>query len=250
MRRLISLAVMLLISGTITFAQVGINSDNSIPNGSAMLDVKSSNKGLLPPRMTKSNRNSIATPAAGLIVFQTDSIPGYYFYTGTSWTAFRPSHSVGEFYGGGIVFFTDNTGEHGLIASLDDMGTVLQWGPAPLITGAINTWNGQLNTTTILSVSPAAQLCDTYVNAAAYNTGVFSDWYMPAIDQLSLIYHSRYTLNKNMDGIPGINPVANQGYWSSTESNGDFAWFFDFRTGAVNSATKDASKWVRAIRAF
>ena len=55
-----------------SYAQVGINTDGTTPDGSAMLDVKSTNKGLLPPRMTYAELNAIVNPADGLIVFCTD----------------------------------------------------------------------------------------------------------------------------------------------------------------------------------
>ena len=53
-------------------AQVGINIDGTPPNSSAMLDVKSSNRGLLPPRMTHAEIDAIVNPANGLIVYCTD----------------------------------------------------------------------------------------------------------------------------------------------------------------------------------
>ena len=53
-------------------AQVGINTDGTDPHASAMLDVKSTNQGFLPPRMTRVELNAIITPADGLIVFCTD----------------------------------------------------------------------------------------------------------------------------------------------------------------------------------
>lgn len=62
---------------------VAINNDNSNPDPSAMLDVKSTTKGLLAPRMTLTQRNAIISPATGLLVFQTNSTPGYYFNSGT-----------------------------------------------------------------------------------------------------------------------------------------------------------------------
>ena len=65
-------------------AQVAINTDSSLPDNSAMLDVKSITKGLLMPRMTQAQRNAIVTPAAGLTIFQTDNTPGIYFNSGTS----------------------------------------------------------------------------------------------------------------------------------------------------------------------
>lgn len=65
---------------------VAINNDGSVADGSAILDVKSTNKGLLIPRMGKTQRTSIVNPAAGLIVYQNgpDST-GLYFYNGSSW---------------------------------------------------------------------------------------------------------------------------------------------------------------------
>lgn len=68
---------------TCTFAQVAINSDGSSPENSAMLDVKSTTKGLLIPSMTAAQRVAIATPATGLLVFQTDGTPGFYYNSGT-----------------------------------------------------------------------------------------------------------------------------------------------------------------------
>jgi hypothetical protein len=55
------------------------------PHASAMLDVASTTRGLLVPRMTTSQRTAIASPAAGLLVYQTDGLTGFYFYNGTLW---------------------------------------------------------------------------------------------------------------------------------------------------------------------
>jgi hypothetical protein len=64
---------------------VGIGS-NTIPNASAQLDVNSTTKGFLPPRMTTAQRSAISGLAAGLIVYNT-SIGQLEYYNGTSWTA-------------------------------------------------------------------------------------------------------------------------------------------------------------------
>ena len=66
-------------------AQVAINNDGSSPNASAQLDVKSTTKGILVPRMTAAQRGNIFSPAAGLLVYQTDTPAGYYFFNGTNW---------------------------------------------------------------------------------------------------------------------------------------------------------------------
>ena len=69
-----------------SFAQgVAISNDNSNPDASAMLDVKSSSKGLLVPRMAQAQRTAITTPANGLLVYQTDNSSGFYYYNGTGW---------------------------------------------------------------------------------------------------------------------------------------------------------------------
>jgi uncharacterized protein (TIGR02145 family) len=65
-------ALYLMIKSSLLFSQVAINVDGTNPNNSAMLDVKSNVKGLLPPRMTHVEMNAIPNPADGLIVYCTD----------------------------------------------------------------------------------------------------------------------------------------------------------------------------------
>jgi hypothetical protein len=78
--------LLFLACGQLLQAQVAVNTDGSTPDNSAMLDVKSTTKGLLAPRMTQLQRDAIVSPANGLLVFQTDNIPGYYYNNGTSST--------------------------------------------------------------------------------------------------------------------------------------------------------------------
>ena len=68
-----------------TYTQsVGINSDGSPPDASAMLDVQSNNSGVLIPRLTTTQRTGIGTPATGLVVFDIDT-KSFWFYAGSSW---------------------------------------------------------------------------------------------------------------------------------------------------------------------
>lgn len=55
------------------------------PDNSAMLDIVSTTKGVLIPRMGLANRP--ASPATGLLIYQTDNTPGFYYYTGAAWVA-------------------------------------------------------------------------------------------------------------------------------------------------------------------
>ncbi|MGG9970395.1 tail fiber domain-containing protein [Ferruginibacter sp. SUN002] len=81
---------------------VGIGTQN--PDASAILDITSTNKGLLLPRMTMQSRDLISSPAAGLIIYQTDNTPGLYHYTGGVWTPLLGS--------------SDNLGNHTLTTNL------------------------------------------------------------------------------------------------------------------------------------
>lgn len=63
------------------YAQVGIGTTN--PNPSAAVDIASTDKGLLIPQMTTVQRIAIANPATGLLIIQTDGVPGFYYNAGT-----------------------------------------------------------------------------------------------------------------------------------------------------------------------
>lgn len=72
---------------TNTFPTTGSAGIGTItPAGSAILDMTSTTQGMLAPRMTKAQRNAIVSPATGLLIYQTNSQPGFYFYNGSEWT--------------------------------------------------------------------------------------------------------------------------------------------------------------------
>ena len=81
--------LVVLLMATSVKAQMGIGT--ATPHSSAQLDVSSVLKGFLAPRMTLSQRNAVATPAEGLLVYQTDNTPGFYYYNGTAWVALSGS---------------------------------------------------------------------------------------------------------------------------------------------------------------
>lgn len=84
--KLLLAALIIMIAANLAPAQVSINTDNSDPDASAILDVKSTTMGIILPRMTEAERNAISNPAEGLIVYCTDcNSTGYYYYNGNSW---------------------------------------------------------------------------------------------------------------------------------------------------------------------
>ncbi len=77
---------------TEVFSQsVGIGSTTFTPNASSILEIQSTAKGMLIPRMTLAQRTGIASPATSLLVYQTDAPAGFYYYNGTQWLTLRTS---------------------------------------------------------------------------------------------------------------------------------------------------------------
>ena len=92
MRKTISFAILMMCAGLISAQAVRINTDNSAADPSAILDIKSTSKGMLIPRMTSVQRGLISAPASGLLVYD-DTTQSFWFYNGTSWVNLLTSNS-------------------------------------------------------------------------------------------------------------------------------------------------------------
>ncbi len=107
--------IALLFFAKISFAQVAINTTGASADPSAILDVSSTTKGLLIPRMTTAQRTAIAAPIKGLIVFDNDTNSFWYFY-GTLWA----SISGGGVSGWGLTGNAGTEDGTNFIGTLDD----------------------------------------------------------------------------------------------------------------------------------
>ena len=309
----------LLITTVSIQAQVGIGT--SSPDSTSILDLTSTTKGLLVPRMTATQKGAVSSPATGLLIYQTDGTKGFYYHNGALWnlltidtsslsnrinlklsasdtsslsnridtklntsdtfslssridlklsktdtsymllnyrtalnnklnwldttnmlskylrksdTAYMSSridsilsvsntaHTIGESYGGGIVFYVTTNGLHGLIAETQDQSS------------SCSGYNAQDIISTKANHSTAGKL--------------YTDWRLPTKYELNLLY-----IQKDA-GTVGF--FAGNFYWSSSEyASGDvasYAWFHDFEIvlGNQNSNGKSRTYYVRAIRAF
>lgn len=97
MKKMFLLSLLLFITSVFLFisslkAQVGIGT--SSPEASSVLDLSSTSKGMLVPRMTAAQKNAISNPATGLLVYQNDSSAGFYFYKASAWIKITNSDSV------------------------------------------------------------------------------------------------------------------------------------------------------------
>lgn len=237
--------------------------DGSSPDTSSILDIQSTNKGLLIPRMSLEQRDSIVLPAKGLLIYQVDREPGFYYFNGNSWTTISGQnngnqHYIGEFYGGGVIFWVDKTGEHGLICSAHDISSDQLWSNniGTLVgLAAQSDWNGSSNSFEIMQqpghTNSAAKLCDDYTNDD-FGTGVYGDWYLPAIDQLSLLFQAKYMIDKALDndGNSLTLVLSKAAYWSSTEAFFSTAWVQDIYYGYTYDDSKYYLYSVRAVRDF
>ena len=153
------------------------------------------------------------------------------------------SISIGDTHQGGIIFWLDASGGHGLIAAPIDQSTGAEWGClGSLISGAdgIAIGTGNQNTIDIeagcVTSGTAADIC------ANYTDGTYSDWFLPSKDELNQMY-----LNLHLQGLGGF---ASGYYWSSTEYDGTNAWLQFFGDGYQGLTNKGSNDYVRAVRAF
>jgi hypothetical protein len=217
MKQLFTFLAAVLLTAT-TYAQVGVGT--TTPDASSALDITSTTKGLLIPRMTETQRDAISSPATGLMIYQTDGTVGFYYYNGSSWVevaATSKTYSVNTFYAelGGYVIEVNSDGTHGLVVAMQDQGTSKWYEANDLLSNASNH--------------------DT-------NGAKFKDWRLPTKRELNLMY----VVYNNGNGA-SLN--ANY-YWSSTEFDGNNAWTQYFSNGGQGNTIKYGTAYVRAVRAF
>ena len=155
--------------------------------------------------------------------------------------------TIGQTYHGGIIFYIDNSGQHGLIVSKNDLSTTLGNTQFPwkigayVITGATGTaiGTGASNTAAIVAAmgskgNYAALLC------SKYKAGIYVDWYLPSKEELNQLYlHSA-----------AVGNLTATNYWSSSEASKVKAWDQEFGGGFQFKDYKKFSLRVRAVSSF
>lgn len=135
-------------------AQVGINTAS--PNASAALDVTSTTQGMLVPRMTEAQRTAIASPANGLLVYQTDATSGFYFYNGTAWASLSSGGSG------------DNLGNHTATQNLN-MGNQDITNVNTITASKVNLQEFVIPTFNYVTTTGNNNLTSTQLNAAGHS---------------------------------------------------------------------------------
>ena len=153
---------------------------------------------------------------------------------------------LGTFIQGGYFqgTFTDNSVDYALIVAPigagNNNGTMVSYGSSSTSAGATSLTNGPANTATLAAASGSWPAADW---AYALSLNGYSDWYLPAKDELTL-------LQQNQDTLPsGQAWVHNWDTWSSTEINSTYAWMIQMSGGNwSNTDNKTKTRNVRAIR--
>jgi hypothetical protein len=171
------------------------------------------------------------------------------------------TYEIGQYVStqGGVIFhrYIDNGVQYYLVVDTTNLSASSAWSN---ITGTLigataqSTWDGLSNSNAIVGQSGftagAAKLCLDSTNNSK------SDWYLPSIDELSLIWQNRFNINKTLSGnsafgsISGATQIFYNAYWSSTEAGSASVWTFYFDYGTADGNSKNYTNYVRAVRKF
>jgi hypothetical protein len=159
--------------------------------------------------------------------------------------------AIGDSYGGGTVAcLTSGGGAANLIAATTDNSDRIEWGGQGTATGAQSDTDGAANTATIVTILGSLLPAATYAAGicSTYESDGFTDWFLPAKDQLNCLY-------QNERAVGGFTTDASGFYWSSTESSipeaaPSNAWVQLFFNGLQGDIAKFTEIRVRCVRAF
>lgn len=206
----------------------------------------------------KVNNYPVKSPSTGDRLFGSDSNGDQKQFDMYAVSSNVFQYQIGEYVAdeGGIIFhkYLDGDTQKYLVVSITDQSIEQAWSniSGTLIgSSAQSTWDGLSNSNAIVGQSGftngAAKLCLDLVSLGK------DDWYLPAIDELSLLWQNRFNVNNTISSIGGATIVSQNTYWSSTEnmtSIGSFAYAINFLTIASGNFSKTELNYVRAIRKF
>jgi len=144
-----------------THAQVGIGT--TTPDSSSILELDSTTQGMLTPRMTESERDLISAPATGLLIYQTNNTPGFYYYNGLIWTPFGGADNDWTVVGNDM--YNANTGNVGVGNTAPSTKFHITGTTVPASPGGLTTlYSNDFSTGGVTSVAAGSNTCVTSPN--------------------------------------------------------------------------------------
>ncbi len=187
-----------------------------------------------------SNMSNLTPSTVYYIRAYASNILGTYYGNEISFTTSQ--YYLGRNFGGGIIFYLEATGIHGLIAAGSDQSTDAPWGCyGTNIPGTVwDLGSGKANTTAIVNGCPAAGTSARICNDLLLNG--YSDWYLPSIDEIEQLYRQRSLVGGFGDDV----------YWTSCQGPSPvYAFVYSFINGSFFAADKSRTDMnTRAIRSF
>ncbi len=156
----------------------------------------------------------------------------------------------GDFYKGGIVFYIDDSKNHGFVCAIKDQSKEAGWGCSGTEldkADATIPGSGKLNTGNIVkgchTAGIAAELC------LNLNLNCFTDWFLPARDLMIQTAENYHTIRR-ISVMNGGADFSAEYYWSSSQSDSDQAYVIQLPSGISRPLPKNGLWGVRAVRAF
>ena len=167
------------------------------------------------------------------------------------------TYKIGDFAHGGIVFWVDETKQHGLVCAKQDQISATKWFAGKFgstYARGNGLFAGKSNNTLIISTQVfyddsdyAARICNQL--EVIENSVLYGDWYLPSVFELKLLSQSLAIINNTSTNNEG-SALLNSFYWSSTEASSNNAKIVNVSNAQESSVFKSSQNPVRAIRSF
>ena len=217
---------------------VAINTTGAAAAPSAMLDVSSSTKGFLTPRMSKQERLDIVNPVRGLLVYQIDDDYGFWFFDGNAWLKANAGDNLGNHTASDSLNMDNKK-----IVKLATCTQNLDAANKEYVDNAVAAGGGSGMPSMISNESASTM---NFGAALRYcknlNEGGFTNWYLPTFEELTYIL--------SIGGINVSNESSNNDIWARQINSyaSNRVQSINFNTGAVSAPSGDSNNYVRCVR--